>query len=181
MAVETGDAKDLAGIDYEVDRPAIRPDLGVLDPEHRCLPLPLRRRLTALGLLAFAPRDQFEDARFGDLLLLKAPHVDSIAQHGCPVGDPDELRNAVGHDEDRGALRLELPHLAEQPLGRVEVERGRGLVEDQHLGIGEQRAGNGDPLLEAQRKVADSVVEIDVEAEQFAHQGRGTLLFLFAS
>ena len=45
------------------------------------------------------------------------------------------------------------------------------LIENENLGIGEKRAGDGDPLFDAQRQIAHGRSEIDVEAQELAHQG----------
>ena len=100
---------------------------------------------------AFRPGDQVEDLFLGDLFLVQRAHRHAVAQHGGPVGDLDKLGNPVGHDEDGAALRRKLAHLPEQPLGRLEIERRRAFVEDQHARVGQHPPGDGDPLLDRQR------------------------------
>jgi hypothetical protein len=89
------------------------------------------------------------------------------------VADADQLGDAMGNDDHGGAAVAQLAHLAEQPLGRVQVESRRRLVQDQNLGLAQQGAPDGDPLLDAERQAADRHLGIDVEAGQLLHQGVG--------
>ena len=53
--------------------------------------------------------------------------------------------------------------LLDQHLG-VAVDAGRGLVEHQDLGVGDQRAGEADQLALAEREVAAALLELAVVA-----------------
>ncbi len=59
---------------------------------------------------------------------------------------------------------LQLADDAEQLLGLGRGEHRRGLVQDQHVGLPDQRLHDLDPLLEADRQVLDERVRVDVEA-----------------
>ncbi len=103
-----------------------------------------------LGACAFLAGDQLENSTLGDLLALEAPDIDAVAEHRRPVCDADQLGCPMGDDQDAGAARLQLPHFLEEPLGRFEIEGGGAFVEDENLRIGQQRAPDGDPLLETE-------------------------------
>ena len=53
---------------------------------------------------------------------------------------------AVAHADQDGVRQLGAHQLVEQEL-QAFIERGRGLVEEHHLGLGEQDAGERDALL----------------------------------
>ena len=66
-----------------------------------------------------------------------------------------------------GNGRVALGSLVERGLDyllRGRVERGRGLVEEQHLGIPEQRAGDGNLLLLATGELRALATHMSVEA-----------------
>ena len=71
-------------------------------------------------------------------------HHPAVLQHQDGVGVADG-GEPVGDDEDRPA-----PHEAVQPLLdellRPGIDRGGGLVQDQHRGLGHRRPGDGQQL-----------------------------------
>ena len=72
--------------------------------------------------------------------------------HADPVGHGERLALVVGDVDERdvGAL-LDRAQLGAHVLAQLEVERGQRLVEQHHLGLDRERAGNGDALLLAAR------------------------------
>ena len=67
----------------------------------------------------------------------------------------------------------QLADFCEQSLGRIEIERRGGFVEDEDLRLGQQRPTDGDPRLQIERQHAGGHVEIEVEAGQLRHQRLG--------
>ena len=70
------------------------------------------------------------------------------------VGVPNR-RQPVGDDEGRPARQSSEPQRALDLALGADVDRGRGLVEDQDPGIGEQRARERDELPLAERESRD--------------------------
>ena len=87
-----------------------------------------------------------------------------------PGGETQRLLDVVGHEDDRFRGRLvNARELGLQGIAGDRVDRGEGLVHQQQLGIGGERAGDADPLLLAARQLMRVFAAIDhrVEAEQF--------------
>jgi hypothetical protein len=72
------------------------------------------------------------------------------------VGRVLELAHEVARDEDGAALCSEPAEGLAHPLDALRVEADRGLVEDQDLGIAEERNGDPQPLPHPQRERAGS-------------------------
>ena len=67
--------------------------------------------------------------------------------HDDPVGDEDRLGDAVRDQQDRRRRAFPEPQqLQVEPLAAQRVEGAERLVEQQHLGLERERAGEGDPL-----------------------------------
>ena len=64
-----------------------------------------------------------------------------------PVADITGEVHLVGDDHHRHALLGELTHHLQHLADQLRVERRRDLVEQHHLGLHGERAGDGDPLL----------------------------------
>ncbi len=75
-----------------------------------------------------------------------------------PVGHHHRLLDVVRHDEDRldrhAAAAPELEDLVAQAFAGQHVERGEGLVHQQHLGLHDQRARDADALAHAAGELA---------------------------
>jgi hypothetical protein len=75
------------------------------------------------------------------------------AQHDDAVGQQDGFFNVVGDEEDglggHGLVGPQLQQFAAQVLGREHVERGEGLVHEEHFRLDDQGAGKADALLHA--------------------------------
>ena len=169
LPVEPGHADHLARVEVEIEGRRVGPDPHVIGAQHRAVGLLLDRPAGGMRAFAFRPGDQVQDLFLGDLFLVQRAHRHAVAQHGSPVGDLDKLGDPVRHDEDGAALRRKLAHLPEQPLGRLEIERGRALVEDQHARVRQHAAGDRDPLLDRQRQLANDRLRVEIEAQQLAH------------
>ena len=61
------------------------------------------------------------------------------------------LLHVVGHDNDRDPLD-ELGEQLFDPLGGARVQRGRGLVHEEHVGFNRECPGDTEPLLLASRQ-----------------------------
>ena len=68
------------------------------------------------------------------------------------------LAHQMRGDEHRPALRRQAPEEVPDPVDAFRVEAVDRLVEDQRLGIAEQRAGNSEPLAHAERELAGALV-----------------------
>ena len=75
-------------------------------------------------------------------------HDPAVAHHGDPVAEPHGLVQVVG-DEDDGLLQrlLQLQQLVLHIAADQRVERAEGLVHQQQIGVGGQRAGQAHALL----------------------------------
>src|SRR6059058_3234365 len=96
--------------------------------------------------------------RFGEQLL-GAANLDQIAD----VEERGVVRDAAGllqvmRDDDDGVAALELVAQLLDPLRAGGIERGRRLVEQQHFGLGGERARDAEALLLAARQDRKSVV-----------------------
>ena len=93
----------------------------------------------------------------------RADHL-AAADHGDGVGDGLDLAQLVRDEDDGGAAGLELAHDVQQLVGFLRGQHGGGLVEDEDLGVADQRLDDLHPLLDAHGQVLDQGVGIDVEA-----------------
>ena len=85
-----------------------------------------------------------------------------------PVGDLEDLVQLVADEDDAVALLGEPPQDREDLLGLLRrQDRGR-LVEHEDTGVAVERLEDLDPLLPADRQLADLDVRVDLEAEPLA-------------
>ena len=116
------------------------------------------------------------EAVAGDQLVVRADLGDAPAvEHGDAVGVADR-RQAVGDDDRRAAQQRRLEGGLDVRLVVV-VEVARRLVEDHHLRILEQQAGDGDALLLAARQAVaaladDGVVAVGERGDGVVDAGR---------
>ena len=128
------------------------------------------------------PGEQIGDAdEFGGEAALR-PAVDflrraeldqpSLGHDGDAVGERHGLGLVMG-DEDggQGEAPLQGAQLDSQPVAQLGVEIGERLVEQQHPGLGHQRAGQGDALLLAAGELARIAPGEALELDQ--RQGLG--------
>ncbi len=88
----------------------------------------------------------------------------AVAQHRDAVGDREHLAELVGDEDDRLALVDEAADDGEELVDLAGRQYGRRLVEDQDVGLAEQRLDEFDPLLLADREVFDLRIGIDTQA-----------------
>ena len=101
----------------------------------------------------------------------------ALGEHPAVVDDRDaraqllELGQDVAADDDRLAQRAQLAEELAQLDPGARIEPGGRLVEQQHLGVVDERVGEAQPLLHAAREALDVgvalVAEVD-EVEQVA-------------
>ena len=144
-----------------------RPRVGVIGRR------PSSGRAAARRPGAVAPGELEEE------VLQRPVHLDPVAelgqgpvgQHPAPVDDPDRVgqllgdREQVGRHQDRHA-RPGLRH--EQVLDdprAPRVEADQGLVDDQDLGVVDQRGGEDHPLLHPVRVVLGQLVDVVAHLE----------------
>ena len=165
IAGDTGDADDLACAHREAD--AFHPrhaqivgDVQVVHLEDR-LAGPGRRLVDAQQHLA-------ADHQLGQLLAAGVGgaaigHHRTLAHHRDVVGNRHDLAQLVGDQDDGTALCLEVAQDAEQMVGLLRGQHAGRLVEDQDPGAAKQRLQDLDALLDADGKVLDAGVEVDLQ------------------
>ena len=170
VALEAGQADELACLDLEVDRPCVGAEPERADAEHRRT-APVRDRLQPVLLAA----DERLGSRHQAYQLLRRPlpavelgHAHAGSHHGDPVADLLDLVHAMGDEDHADAAPREVAHDCEQPVARGDVERGGGLVEDEDLGLAHERAHDPARLTIRQRELLDGHAEVDLAAEQLA-------------
>ena len=83
----------------------------------------------------------------------------ALLQHRDPVAEMERLRQLVGDENQREAPVRKHPHPRAQFGGSGGRHHRRRLVKDQHAAVSQQRAGNLDLLLFAQRQLSRSRVQ----------------------
>ena len=95
------------------------------------------------------------------------------AQHDDAIGQQHGFLDVVGHDEDaprgHGLLGPQLEQFAAQVLGGEHVERGEGLVHEQHFRLDDQGARKADALLHAAGEFLGIRGFESVEADRIEH------------
>ena len=82
-------------------------------------------------------------------------HDPALVEHGDAVGHRQRLALVVGDEDEGDAERLlQRLQLVLHLLAQLEVERAERLVEQQHLGLVDQRAGQRDALALAAGQLA---------------------------
>ncbi len=91
------------------------------------------------------------------------------------VGGQRHLAHQMGRDEDGTALGREHLHQVADPVDALRVETVDRLVEQQHLGVAEQRRRDPEPLPHTERETAGTPLG-DVpqphDAQHLVHPGR---------
>ena len=102
--------------------------------------------------------------------LRRQPLADDLAapDDRDPVRDLEDLVQLVADEDDAVALLGEPPQDREDLLGLLGREDGGRLVEDEDPGVAVERLEDLDPLLPADRQVADLDVGVDLEPEPLA-------------
>ena len=87
-----------------------------------------------------------------------------------PVGDRLDLVQQVRGEQDGAAAIGEVPQQRAHPAHALGVKAVGGLVEDQHLGVAEQRVGDAEPLTHPERVLADALVRgRGIESDELEH------------
>ena len=114
-----------------------------------------------------------EDAMGADLLL-DLPDA-AGGQELAPLDDPDRRAEVGQLGEDVAGDQDRLAHLAQFVEQRLHLEPGpgiqarRGLVEDEHRGIMDERLGQAEPLLHPLGEPVDVIVSLVGQVEQVEH------------
>ena len=92
---------------------------------------------------------------------------DALVHHGDAVRHGQRLALVVGDvDEGDADPLLDGAQLVAHMLAQLEVERRERLVEQQHLGLDRERAGDRDALLLAAGELADQLVALARQGDQ---------------
>ena len=178
VALDTGQADDLPGVDLERDVPdGILLVLGALHGDVFHVQYHLAR---LCGLFIDLKLDITADHHAGELLLggvldIHSSHILALAQDGAAVGDRHDLVELVGDEEDGLALLLEPAHDLHQLVDLLRGQHSGRLVEDQDLVVAVQHLQDLNALLHTNRDIADQCIRVHAQAVLFA-QGH----YLFA-
>ena len=142
-AAQADEADDLGLRDGEIDR-AGAGDRQARHGEPGLLRARARRGLELVERLADDQRNQFLRGGVGD-----QPFADQrpVAQHGDAIGDLEHFVETMRDIDHADAARLQRPQGVEQPVHLVGGQRGRRLVEHQHVGLHAERARDRDERL----------------------------------
>ena len=96
--------------------------------------------------------------------------------HELALGDDQDVVDGLGdlgqdvarHEHRAPALRVAAQEVAE-PAHALGIEAVRGLVEDQQVGVAEQRAREPEPLAHAERVALDAAARGAVELDELQH------------
>ena len=166
VAVDTGDADDLARADTErhVFDGVVLMDLGgdrqVLDGQD--LAARLERAFFHVEADVSADHHGRQLLRRGIRGFDRADAL-ALAQDGDAVGDLHDLVQLVGNEEDALALGREILHDLHQLLDLLRRQNGRRLVEDQDLVVAVEHFENFGALLHTDGDILDDRVGIDVQ------------------
>ena len=98
----------------------------------------------------------------------------AVPQHGRAMAERGNLEQPV-RDEDDGSPGLALPpHDVDDPIGEIRRQRGGHLVEQEHIGLDRQRAGEIEHAQDRQRNAPCGLAEVEVGDAQLpdpAHEG----------
>jgi hypothetical protein len=99
--------------------------------------------------------------------------------HVDRVGEEHALAQVVRDQDDVELLRrVQVAQRAPQLFAREGVERAEGLVEQQHLGLVDQRAADAGALLHAARQLPRELVLVAAQAHALQQLARLALVLL---
>ena len=104
-------------------------------------------------------RDDFFDARVRDEA--------ALADHDQMIGREGHLAHQVARDEHGATLGGEGTQQPADPLDPFRVEPVHRFVEQQHLGVSEQRGGNTETLAHAERERAGPLPRNGADTDLF--------------
>ena len=150
-------------LDLEVDRLAVGPEPEPADAQHG-RPLRSRRaQSSSRPALASASEPVIRRTSCCDVQPPRSSvaTVFAGAHHRDAVADLLDLVHAVGDEDDADALRRESADDREQAVAGGDVERRRGLVEDQDPRVAQQRPHDAAGLAVGQRQLLDGDPEVE--------------------
>ena len=142
---------------------------------------PRRSRLAAHREQHVAADHQPRELLLARLVRPAAGHHLAAPHHVHRVGRGHDLAQLVGDEEDGDAVVLEDREDLEQPVRLLRGQHPGRLVQDQDARAPQERLQDLDPLLKADRELADQGVRIDLEPVRGAdlrHLRPGRLLAL---
>ena len=166
VAVDTGDADDLARADAErhVLDGIVLVNLGgdrqMLDRQN--LAARLKRALFDMEIDVSADHHSGQFLRRGMRSFDRADAL-ALAQNGDAVGDLHDLVQLVGDKEDALALGREVFHDLHEFLDFLRRQNGRRLVEDQDLVVAVEHFENFGALLHTDGDILNDCIGIDVQ------------------
>ena len=102
------------------------------------------------------------DGRLVELILDDAP----VAQAQHAIGHAGDGGVVCDDDDGASVLVIDILHELQDFLGRLIVERARGLVAQQQTRVFDERAADGTALLLTTRNLARELVAVLVEAQR---------------
>ncbi len=88
----------------------------------------------------------------------RTPDAPAVVHDDEPVAELLGLVHVVRRDDERDALALEAVEPVPQHVPGLRVQAGRGLVEEEDLGVVDERPRDGEPALHPARERLDAVV-----------------------
>ena len=173
VAVNTGDADDLARADIEAD--AAHGVILVYLAGHYEV-FHLKNRLARLaGLFLNGELHIAADHHLGQLFLGGVLNIDrtdilALAQDAAAVGHSHDLVQLMGDEEDALALCLEAAHDLHQLIDLLRGQNSRRLIENQNFIVAVKHFQDLDTLLHADRNIADKRIGIDLQAVFFTQR-----------
>src|ERR1700680_583243 len=167
---QTADAEDFALPQLEADavqRPppsaaSERIERQVIDTQDNRPTFRSRAAMVGGHLAADHRGDDRSTRQFADRGRHDAP---AVAQHRPPIGEVENLFDAVRGVDDRDPIVRELPYDLEHRLAFRRRQRRSRLVHDEDAGVERQRFGDLDQLLLADAQFSDAAAGVNVDAE----------------
>ena len=118
-----------------------------------------------------AAHHQAHEVVFGDAGGSERADLLTIAEHGDPTGQPQDLVQPMRDVDDRDTPRGELRDQGFEPRDLRQAQRGRRLVHDHEARVLRQGAGDGDELTLPRVEAADDATAERALAERGEHRG----------
>ena len=168
MAFEPGQAEQFAGADLDLDRRRVGAKRETARPEHGFPAAPVRdgRSGRRVDQVLGAGHQAHELVGRSFVAGQPAGHGGARAHHRDPVSDVCDLVHAMRDEHRAHPVCHTLPDHTEEPVARLDVERGGRFVEDQHARIPDQRARYAACLALAERQLLGRAIEIEITVQQ---------------